>query len=606
MGFFLFVFQISYLSADQGFENIESKINELANKYSWHGILDFNKGKLESKNQNEYLSNVNGFNPKEELRLSIIEYFKFLDGKTNFFCMYPSRAIFISNNIHEIPQIDFSQCAKYNSWIENGSIESISFMYVTGYLKNPASFFGHTLLKFNRASDHGDQLLLEKSLNYGAETNNDAALPYVIKGLVGKYKASLQEESFFRLSAQYQEFQMRDIYEYELGLSDYQKNLILAYTFEMNSKNYDYYFLGDNCAYRINRILGIALEGEPMPKTPWKAPVDLLIKIQESGLVSEVKYHPSQTTRTVSAIEYLSEEDKNTLYKVFNKNIDDVNNTDRLNTIDLKLAAIEYLNYKKLKSFKGNDKRSLELIDSLRKDILLKINTIDNYQRKTIKAKSYPHEIVRPTLIRYKIHKNKGSSSGHSFRLRGANFEILDEDKSRTGNSEFVFLSPQITFFDGDLFIDEITLFRVLSLNDFRTPLPNELNYSWGIDISRKNISSICYPCNVTSISGTFGKSLYLSNNLSFYSLLSGSAHQSRKGSGNLSADISSGFILSLNKIKINISFDKIDFEDSNIFDEISNTTEVKFNINKTFDFSIYHKKSSKFDSIGINLNRYF
>ena len=33
-----------------------------------------------------------------------------------------------------------------------------------------------------------------------------------------------------------------------------------------------------------------------------------------------------------------------------------------------------------------------------------------------------------------------------------ANFEILDEDKSRNGNSEFVFLSPQITFFDGDLF----------------------------------------------------------------------------------------------------------------------------------------------------------
>ena len=79
-------------------------------------------------------------------------------------------------------------------------------MYVTGYLQNPASFFGHTLLKFNRGNRN--QSLLDRSLNYGAETNNDAALPYVIKGLIGKYKAALQEESFFRLSAEYQEFQM--------------------------------------------------------------------------------------------------------------------------------------------------------------------------------------------------------------------------------------------------------------------------------------------------------------------------------------------------------------------------------------------------------------
>ena len=52
--------------------------------------------------------------------------------------------------------------------------------------------------------------------------------------MFGGYTAGLQNENFFRLSAQYQEFQMRDIYEYKLKLSKYQKNLIISYTFEMN------------------------------------------------------------------------------------------------------------------------------------------------------------------------------------------------------------------------------------------------------------------------------------------------------------------------------------------------------------------------------------
>ena len=46
-------------------------------------------------------------------------------------------------------------------------------MYVTGYLKNPASFFGHTLIKFNTLKGTQQNNLLDSTLNYGADTNND-------------------------------------------------------------------------------------------------------------------------------------------------------------------------------------------------------------------------------------------------------------------------------------------------------------------------------------------------------------------------------------------------------------------------------------------------
>ena len=214
-----------------------------------------------------------------------------------------------------------------------------------------------------------------------------------------------------------------------------------------------------------------------------------------------------------------------------------------------------------MKSFKNNNKNELEQIDSLRKSILLKINSNIESKHRAIKPNAYPHTISRPTLISYKIHKNDGAQSAHSIRLRGANFEILDQDKSKNGNSEFVFLSPQISFYEDKVFIDHVTLFKVLSLNDFKTIIPNEFNYSWGIDVSRRNISSICYPCNVSSVTGTIGKASYINEKLSIYALLNPAIHQSRKNSGNKSISVSSGMIITLNSLKIKLNLENFVFE---------------------------------------------
>ena len=603
MGFFLLIAPLSLLSFDAN-DSTEDIIQNLGSSYSWYGILDFRESHLEVLDKNQYLSSIDNFSPEKELRFTLDEYNKYLEGSSDFFCRHPSRAFFITHHIKSLPKFNYQKCKEYLGWVEDGDITSISFMYVTGYLQNPASFFGHTLLKFNRGNRN--QSLLDRSLNYGAETNNDAALPYVIKGLIGKYKAALQEESFFRLSAEYQEFQMRDIYEYKLSFTEYQKNIILSYTYEMQFRKYDYYFLSDNCAYRINRILGNALGEEVMPKTPWKAPIDLLIRIYDSGLVTNIIYHPSQTTKMISGIESLSSEDKILFYSTFNNKLSDYQNFEKLQSTSVKLAAIEYLNYKKLKAYKNNDEAILEDIDRARKNILLSINPEKSFKKNEISMAAFPHEINRPTRVSYHNLHIEGMKVAHSFKLRGANFELLDKDKTKITRSEFVFLSPKITYFDGELFIDELVLFKILSLNDRKIKIPNERNISWGIDISRKNLSKSCYPCSISSLTGTIGKSIYFSDNSTFYALLNGSIHQSRKNSGNISSKIQTGFLVDIKKTKINLGFEKNKFEKNDKFDENSIFLDIKFNINRDYDFSIMHVNSNKTSYSSIAINKYF
>ncbi len=603
MGFFLLIAPLSLLSYDAN-DSTEDIIQNLGSSYSWYGILDYKESHLEVLDKKQYLSSIDNFSPDEELRFTLDEYKKYLEGSSDFFCRHPSRAFFITHHIKSLPKFNYQNCKEYLRWVEDGDITSISFMYVTGYLQNPASFFGHTLLKFNRGNIN--QSLLDRSLNYGAETNNDAALPYVVKGLIGKYKAALQEESFFRLSAEYQEFQMRDIYEYKLSFTDYQKNIILSYTYEMQFRKYDYYFLSDNCAYRINRILGNALGEEVMPKTPWKAPIDLLIKIYDSGLVTDIIYHPSQTTKMISGIESLSSEDKILFYSTFNNKLSKYQNFEKLESTSVKLAAIEYLNYKKLKAYKKNDEVILEDIDRARKNILLSINPEKTFKKNEISMAAFPHEINRPTRVSYNSLHIERMKVAHSFKLRGANFELLDKDKTKITRSEFVFLSPKITYFDNELFIDELVLFKILSLNDRKIKIPNERNISWGIDISRKNLSKSCYPCSISSLTGTIGKSIYFNDNSTFYALLDGSMHQSKKNSGNISNKIQTGFLVDIKKTKINLGFEKNKFEKNDKFNENSVFLDIKFNINRDYDFSIMHVNSNKTSYSSIAINKYF
>ena len=605
MGFFFFFFLIPAQTNDSQYKDIllsEENIFTISNSKSWKRIINFDDENLAIERDKLYLSSQNDLDAKTELELTIKIYEDYLENKSDEICRFPARAFFVSHTFSDFPKFTAERCDDYLEWSQDNSIESISLMYVTGYLQNPASFFGHTLLKFNSSDQSRETDLLDSALNYGAETGNDPAVPYVFKGLTGLYFASLTQEKFFRLSAEYQEFQMRDIYEYRLNLSEYQKNLILGFSFEMIEKKYIYYFLSDNCAYRMNLILGLALGEDPMPNLPWAAPIDLLIGLNNTGAVSEISYHPSQTTKVISAISDLDNNEK----KQFRNTFKDFDKNYNVLSDKTKYAVLENLNYLKLKNFKEGNQEELERIDEKRKAILLSLDDAEEFERKTIMNQGYPHEINYPTLIRYSSKKISDKDLIHSFRLRGANFEVLDKDKTRNGNSEFMFLSPKVSIYDGKVLFEELTLFKVLSLNDRKVRIEGESLFSWGIEASRKNLSDKCYPCSVNLAKGTIGKSFFVNEKTSLFSLANFQLHQSRKESGNISMSLNLGMISYVGKSKYLIEYEKKEFESNNIFDDESLKISIKFDNSFNRDYGISLKKSSDYEVLQLDLNFYF
>ncbi len=179
--------------------------------------------------------------------------------------------------------------------------DSIQLIFPSGYMKAPASMFGHTFLLIEA---EGGNRLLSHSVNYGAITTDTLGPVYAFKGLIGAYRGYYSFLPYYQKIREYGDIDMRDMWEYELAFSEAEIDRFLRHVVEMGEIYSDYYFIGENCSYnilflieaarpetRITEAFGFAVE-----------PVETLRVVERLALTGVRVYRPSLYTR----IEYLA------------------------------------------------------------------------------------------------------------------------------------------------------------------------------------------------------------------------------------------------------------------------------------------------------------
>lgn len=287
-----------------------SKLKTLADHHQWQHLLFYKDGKAEVISPDFYLSNPDiqsksNFDPYTEL----IETIEQADNES-VTCKYPARYFWLS---HHLPQldIDLTNCSQLPD-----PNQEVSLILVSNYLKNPASSFGHVLVKTSIPSTSGENSstekvrelssedLLNNSYNFGARIPaNENGVVYAFKGLFGIYDAGFSEAEFFKQNAVYSKNEQRDMWEYVLNLEPFEKQLLNYHLYETKSARFDYYFIKQNCGYRSGEILELISDVETTERIgPWYAPdyvFDQLIEHDSEAepLVKSVRYLPSEQTQ---------------------------------------------------------------------------------------------------------------------------------------------------------------------------------------------------------------------------------------------------------------------------------------------------------------------
>lgn len=315
--FLLFLFPV--LAFSQSFK-------EESEKREWHVLLHYKKrwiGGFESEvdNANFFYAKDGKTNPEAEIKASV-EMFSRNDipeGPLHPQCVFPARFQYLKKTFNLNP-INV-ECTEFKWWKDNLPYHSVSVIFASYYANNPASMFGHTLLRIN-SSDKKN--ISDYGVDFSAISPTDHGIEFAVRGLMGGYTGLFSIKPYYMKMNEYLENENRDLWEYDLDLKPEQIGYMLDHLWElMRHGSFDYFFLDENCSYEILTLLEVANpEWNFSDEFVWKAiPIDTVKAIVKAGAVKDVHYRPAYKKTVTHKYSLLSWEEKRETKKLLEKEL---------------------------------------------------------------------------------------------------------------------------------------------------------------------------------------------------------------------------------------------------------------------------------------------
>ncbi|MEI8013775.1 MAG: DUF4105 domain-containing protein [Nitrospira sp.] len=281
--------------------------SKLAGEREWHLLLHYRENIFgghtsEQDDPGFFMSPDGKTNPRAELDATLTQFFsEELVGRSK----QPAQCAFIARYhwLRERLQFDDSRlprmaCERFDLWFNDFEAQSITLIFPSAYLNNPASMFGHTFLRVDQKGQTEQTRILAYTINYAAYVPPDSGIAYPILGIFGGYSGYFSTYPYYLKVQEYRDFENRDIWEYRLNFTEHQIRRLLMHSWEFGNAAFDYFFFKENCSYHLLALLDYAdptlhLTDEFLL---WTVPADTVRLIaSKPGLVSDIAYRPSRS-----------------------------------------------------------------------------------------------------------------------------------------------------------------------------------------------------------------------------------------------------------------------------------------------------------------------
>ena len=190
-------------------------------------------------------------------------------------------------------------CDRFEYWLRELNAESATLVFASAYLNNPASLFGHTLLRLDRRDQTEQTRLLAYALHYAADDSTSRGLKYLMDGMTGGFKGRFDIQPYHRLVRTYSDLESRDLWEYRLHLEEAQLQRLLEHVWELRGIDFDYYFFKENCAWQLLTLLEVADPSLRLSDefTLWTLPADTIRLLgRQPGRIVDATARPALGT----------------------------------------------------------------------------------------------------------------------------------------------------------------------------------------------------------------------------------------------------------------------------------------------------------------------
>lgn len=443
---------------------------------------------------------------KQNSEVSYAGYFYAKDGKTNLNselqddikalfqqaadnqsirCKFPARSRWLMQQLQIDPQqLPKVNCVEFDEWINQIKPHKATLIYATDFMGNPSSMFGHTLLRLD-PKDQKQLNLVSYAVNYAATVKGEDNWSYAWKGLTGQYPGEYSLMPYYRKVKEYGDFESRDLWEYELNLTPEETRFLVEHIWEMQHVSFPYYFVSDNCAYRLLGLIDLVRPNLNLKQQFNYAaiPIETLKVVDQQNLVKEVVYRPALETQLLAQ----AKQHGTALAKVAHKvAFTEVEQTQPIlkNYSQSEQAKILEMAYDDLYLQFISRKVDTDFAQPQLRQLLA--------ERSQIQVDKQRQEPSRPLKQPVEGHHarnisvNVGEVQGQSFVELGhrqAYHDLIDPQAGYRTGTQLLFLDGSVQYRDDKLKVEHLDF---LSVNSYNPVQPFKSPLSWGFNLGWK------------------------------------------------------------------------------------------------------------------------
>ena len=483
-------------------QSIEKKLSE---KRYWHLLLHYREtffgGHESEAGEARFFLAPNGkTDPQAELEATLTQFFSGQPVGTSgqpAQCAFIARYRWLKSELGFDPErLPEQTCDRFDVWYSTLNPQSITLIFPSAYMNNPSSMFGHTLLRIDQKNQ--PERILDYTINYAATVTTDNGVLFAVLGIFGGFNGNFSTIPYYLQVQKYSNLENRDIWEYQLNLTEAQIERMLMHTWELGNAYFTYYFFNKNCSFQLLPLLEVADPDLHLADSfqYWAIPADTVRKIAtQPGLVKEIRYRPSRSTQIRQKQALLSPEETALISEITR----DVTflESDRFNNLPLERKALildiayDYTHYQS-----ASDERDSQTIKKKQRLLL--------ERRSRLKVQSETVAFVPSTLPPENGHETARFGIGFGWRegkpferltIRPAYHDLLDDETGYLPGAQIELLNTEFRYYHqgGRFELHRISFANIFSLFPFD---PLFKKPSWRVNAAIEPLpSSRCDHC---------------------------------------------------------------------------------------------------------------
>lgn len=496
-----------------------SSFSQVELPQQWLKLMRYNKtlfGYESEVDYPKYFLAENGKNdPVSEMQASVKAFARpfsdFKDVNKHPVCLFPGRYIYLLKLGKVEKAVNIDECVDFKVFKKKLELSSVSIIFSSYYINRPASAFGHTFLKLNK-EDPLKSDLNSYGVDFSAQVTTKNPLAYGVMGIFGGFYGRFSLLPYFLKLREYNDFESRDLWEFEIDLTKDELDLFVAHLWDMNLALFEYYYFTENCSYHIHRFVDAV-------KPEWKlwefmyyftVPIDTLIPlVKDEKIVKGIYYRPSLYKRSLDRLKNLTKKQKKIIKKsIESKKLSSLKNFKKKEKVQILDSIMDFTDYKFSKEIYLLASNKAKKIQNFKREVLIERSQIFLKSKKRNKSQKNTFEYAhQPRKISFG-HRNF-KEDGIVFRHRYALHNILEPEGDIYSNFslEMGTLSIFSSFEEKKIIIEEYEIAHVEALRPFNY---FEKKVSWNFDFGFRTVQATVAPYFNVGIGPSFELSSHI------------------------------------------------------------------------------------------------